>query len=238
MKRGIAFCIALLLFSVPAIAQDDPTIYFLVNGGLSLPQKPQIFKTAWKQGFNVGGGMGYRFARQFSVQALVNYDRFPFSEAGFMDLFTEEVGIDPRDLGLSLDVQGANVTVLSVSGELKASVFGDPDKVSPYVIGGFGIAHLSTSDTTLSLTSLDLVLNYYDYLEPSFYYNPALYGIDFTETIEGESETKMMALFGGGVDIPIGERVGLFVEVRYQFNFTEDDRTDFASFHGGVKIGL
>jgi opacity protein-like surface antigen len=148
--------------------------------------------------------------------------------------------LDPRDLGLSIDVQGANVTILSVSGELKASIFGDPDKVSPYVMGGFGIAHLSTSDTTSSLATPELELNTYDYLygDTSFYYDLSQFDIDITTTIEGESETKMTAIICGGVDIPISERVEFFAEGRYQLNFTEDDRTDFASLRGGVRIGM
>jgi hypothetical protein len=58
------------------------------------------------------------------------------------------------------------------------------------------------------------------------------------ETMEGESETKLMATFGGGVDIPISERIGAFVEARYQINFTSEESTNFAVFRGGVKIGL
>lgn len=57
------------------------------------------------------------------------------------------------------------------------------------------------------------------------------------QTVEGESDTKGMATAGGGVDISISERVGVFVEGRYQFVFT-DERTDFASFRGGVRIRL
>ena len=49
---------------------------------------------------------------------------------------------------------------------------------------------------------------------------------------------KVEDLFGdhGGRDK--ASRFGVFVEGRYQFNFTEDERTDFASLRGGVRIGL
>jgi opacity protein-like surface antigen len=218
MKRFVVLSCALFLFSVPASAQEESKFHFLANGGLSLPQSPDAFKDGWSSGFNLGGGVGYRLSRHFTVQALVNYDRFPFDEAGVMDLVIDEVGIDPRDLGISVDIQGADASVLSVSGELKASFIGDPDKISPYVIGGAGIARLSISDTRFTGSVMGVEL--------------------LDETLEGESETNWMATFGGGVDIPLNQRVSLFFEGRYQLIFPEGDSTGYASFRGGAKIGL
>lgn len=217
MKRRVLLCSALFLFSVPAIAQEESNLYLLASGGLSLPQNPDPFKDGWSNGFNVGGGAGYRFSRHLAVQALVNYDRFPFDEQGLFTLFTEEFGFDPRDFGLAIDVQGAETSVLSISGELKASFVGNPSKVSPYLIGGVGMSHLSIGDTTFSDSFMGVVL--------------------VEQTVEGESVTKGMATTGAGVDISISERVGVLVEGRYQFVFA-DERTDFASFRGGVRIGL
>jgi opacity protein-like surface antigen len=95
---------------------------------------------------------------------------------------------------------------------------GDPGKVSPYVIGGGGIAHISAGDTTVSGSFMGVHLA--------------------QETIPGESENKPIAVVGAGVDIPLGERVGILVEGRYQLVFTGDERTNFASFRGGLRIGL
>ncbi|MCZ6727618.1 MAG: hypothetical protein O7A98_09745 [Acidobacteria bacterium] len=50
------------------------------------------------------------------------------------------------------------------------------------------------------------------------------------------SETSAMATVGGGLDIPIGERLGAFVEGRYQTNFTEGDSMNFGSFRAGIRI--
>lgn len=47
-----------------------------------------------------------------------------------------------------------------------------------------------------------------------------------------------MATVFGGVDIRLNDRIGVFIEGRYQLYFTSDERTDFASFRGGVRIGL
>jgi hypothetical protein len=110
MKRGILLCSAVLLFAVSATAQEESALHFLLNGGLSLPQKPDVFKDGWSQGFNVGGGVAYRLSRHFALQALVNYDRFPFDEEGLLRIFTRETGFDPGDVGLSIDVRGAEIS--------------------------------------------------------------------------------------------------------------------------------
>jgi opacity protein-like surface antigen len=218
MKRGILTCGVLLLLAVTATAQEESKLHFLLNGGLTIPQQPDFFNDGWKQGLNVGGGVGYRLSRHLTVQAMFNYDRFPFDEDGMLDALTAELGLDPRDMGFTFDITGADMSVVSVSGELKASFVGDPSKISPYVIGGGGIAHLSMSSVTMTGSFLGMQLA--------------------EETMEGESETALMATVGGGVDIPISERLGVFVEARYQFNFTSEELTNFAGVRGGVKIGL
>jgi hypothetical protein len=218
MKQCILLCCAFLVAAVPAVAQEDAKFSVLVDGGLSLPQKPDVFKDVWSQGFNVGGGVGYRFSRHFAFQALVHYDRFSFDEGGFLDLFEQEFGFDPNELGVSVDVQGAETTFLSLSAELKASFVGDSSKVSPYVVGGGGVSQVSIGDTELRGTFM---------------------GIDLpVETLEGESETNAMATFGGGVDIPLGGRAGVYVEGRYHIHFTSEETTDFVSFRVGLRFGL
>ena len=131
MKRGILVCGAVLLLAVPAAAQEESKLHFLVNGGLSMPQKPDVFKDAWSEGFNVGAGVGYRLSRHLTIQGMVNYDRFPFDEQALLDMAEEELGIDPGEFGISIDVTGAEASALSVSGELKVAFVGDPSKVSP-----------------------------------------------------------------------------------------------------------
>ena len=217
MKRSVLLCCALLLLSVHANAQEDSNVQILLNGGYSLPQKPDIFKDVWNNGFNVGAGVGYRFSGRFTVQGLVNYDKFSVTDNGIMDILTEEIGFDPSELGLEINLQGGSVSVLSLTGEVKVSFVEDPSKISPYVIGGGGLGRVSTDDVTVALTFL---------------------GESLEESIEGESETKAMATVGGGVDIPIGERAAVFVEGRYQFVFMSDERMEFVGIRGGIRIGL
>jgi opacity protein-like surface antigen len=217
MNRAVLVSLALVLFSAHANAQEESSFHILFNGGYSLPQKPDIFKDVWNNGFNVGGGVGYRFVSWLTVQGLVNYDRFSIDENGVSNLFEEEFGVGLSGLDLGLDFQGGQISLLSLTGEVKASFVADPSKVSPYVVGGGGVGRLSIDDATVAISFL---------------------GERLEETLEGESETKAMATVGGGVDIPIGGRIAVFVEGRYHLVFTSEERTDFAGFRGGVRLGL
>lgn len=211
----LLFC-ALFLLSPHANAQGDSKFQVLFNGGYSLPQTPDVFKDAWNNGFNVGGGVGYRLGR-ITVQGLVNYDRFSVSNDGVMSILIDEVGFDPSILGLDINLQGGNISIISATGEVKFSFIEDSGTVSPYVMGGGGLGRVSTDEVTVSLE---------------------LFGESLQETVESASETKPMATVGGGVDIPIGERAAVFAEGRYQFVFMPDERLEFISIRGGVRIGL
>jgi opacity protein-like surface antigen len=228
MTRGAVFCAAVLLLSVSATAQES-SVQLLLNGGLSLPRGPEVFERGWSEGFNVGGGVSFRFTRHLTVQALVNYDRFPFDNEGYDAFLEEAIGFR---LGPPDETQGNEVSILSASGELKVSILGDRRTVSPYVIGGGGVARFAYGARTVSLgPDPDLILTPYDYL-----YGSIWLGGEFT--VEGESETVAIATVGGGLDIPLGRRLAIFVEGRFQWNFTSYDTRDFVSLRAGARIGL
>jgi hypothetical protein len=217
--KVVIFSSSLLLFCSPAFALEQPKLNLLLNSGVVVPTAPETFNEAWRKGVNLGGGVGYRWTSHFSLYARFNYDQFPLNEQGLFDLASKEVGYDPRSFGLSPNIQGGDGSILSVSGELKVSFFGDSGKISPYVIGGLGVAHYVTDDATFSVSFLgfDLIL----------------------ETIVGgESETAASAIFGGGVDVPLNGRFGIFVEGRYQVGFTEDEATNHGTIGAGLRIGL
>lgn len=211
MKTACSLTALLVLLSVPTMAQEESKFHFIVNGGLSEPDAPAEFKAGWKEGSNIGGGIGYRFSPHLAIQGLVNYDRFSVDSERLLS----ELDLGPLPDFVDLEVTGAETSVLSLSGELKASLVGDPNRVSPYVTIGAGVADVKVGDITISTSFL---------------------GIEIEETMAGISETVAMATVGAGLDIPFGERLGAFVEGRYQSNFTEGDTTDFSSIRAGIRI--
>lgn len=211
MKTVFTLTALLLLFSVPTMAQEDSKFYYLVSGGISQPEAPDVFKDGWKDGTSIGGGVGYRFSPHLSVQALLNYDRFELDGNRLLD----GAGLDPIPDFIDISINGGDTSILSLSGELKASLREDSDRVSPYVTIGGGVADVQVSDVRISTSFL---------------------GIELEETVAGMSETAVVATVGLGLDMPLGNRLGAFVEGRYQTNMTDDDTTDFGSFRAGIRI--
>jgi opacity protein-like surface antigen len=210
MKTTITLTAMLLLLSVPTEAQEDPKLYFLVNAGLSTPNAPDAFENTWKDGTSIGGGIGYRISPRLAIQGLVNYDSFEFDGQKILAEF--DLGSLP---GVDVNVSGADTSVLSLSAELKAALRADPNKASPYVAIGAGVADVDVSDTVISMS---------------------FFGFEMAETMPGMSETAATATLAGGVDIPLKGRYGAFIEGRYQANFTEGDSLDFGSVRTGVRI--
>jgi len=216
MKTAYSLAALLLLLSVPTTAQENSKLYFLVSGGISQPEAPAFFQDTWKDGTSFGAGAGYRITPHLSFQGLVNYDEFDFDSAGVTAMILDGVDLGPLAEFVDIDISGGSASVLSLSGELKASLKEDPDRVSPYVTIGAGVADVKLSDTT---------------------FKTSIFGIEVDEMqIEGASETAAIATAGLGLDMPIGERVGAFVEGRYQKTLTEGDSTDFGSLRVGVRV--
>jgi opacity protein-like surface antigen len=213
--------------AVSASAEERPKLELFASGGLATPLTPSFFKDSWKNGWGVGGGAAYRFNSRLAIEGRIDYDELAFDQAGFEDLVFGGIGIVPVDFGLGVEIEGADVSLLSFVGDVKFSIVGDDKRISPYVMGGGGIGRLATGETTIRTTFLPI---YELYLDPAFF--------PFEDTIEGQSETAPLITFGAGVDFRASRRITIFVDGRYQRLFTEGEPTDHGSVRGGVRIGI
>lgn len=209
-----------------ASGEEKPKLELFASGGLVAPLAPEFFSDGWKNGWGVGSGATYRFNSRLALEGRIDYDELAFDQAGFEDVILRETPV-PFDLGLGVEVEGADVSLLSFVGDVKFAIVGDDKRISPYVMGGGGLGRLSTSETTIRAT----VLSLYDiFLDPNFY--------ALESTIESQSETAPLITFGGGVDIRASQRITIFVDGRYQRLFTEVEPTDHGSVRAGVRIGI
>lgn len=112
-------------------------------GGISFPSQPQEFNDYWRLGYNVGGGLGYRFTSLLSTSILFNYNNFPFNDGKFF----KDLGIE----GYGVEAEGGSTIIITVTAVAKARLTGEYNKLSPYLLGGIGY---------FSLTATDLVLSY------------------------------------------------------------------------------
>ena len=177
---------------------------FLLNGGVSIPTGPDPFKDFWGAGISLGGGGGVTLGDSKQPALLVSVDYNRHPIDG--DAFLSDLGVS--DLGVSLS--GGSITLLNLMANLRFNLTPVDAKASPYFIGGVGMFRLSVSDIVATGG-----------------------GQVITEPIDA-AETKLGIGFGAGVDINVGENVGLFIEAKYGIGFTEDESTH----HLPIKAGL
>jgi hypothetical protein len=129
MRYAAVVGAALVFLAGSAFAQDGPKVQIFGGGGLAVPVTPDVFKDGWKEGYDVGGGVGVRITNNVSIRGQVSYDRFGFDEGGVFSLLEEELGFDPGDLGASITIDGGDTIITSFSGEVKISFVGDTGRV-------------------------------------------------------------------------------------------------------------
>lgn len=203
MKR-VTFSIFLLLVTTANIlAQGTNKLEFYCNSGISFPAAPDEFTDYWRMGFNFGGGIGYSVTPNLTLIGYFDFNGFRFDD----DKFLRDYGFS----GYGISISGGEASIITFSGNLKATLQTRPSQVRPYFCGGIGLFKLSIGDVTV-------------------------YGPGGSATAEGDSETAFSVLFGAGIDFAIGERMDLFIEGRYVIGFTEDESTQMFPIKLGIKF--
>jgi opacity protein-like surface antigen len=208
MKRLAMFMV--LAFMASSIALSAGMIGFGAQANYASLNVPDPLKLAYGGGF--GGGLHLDF--RFGVATLrVNGDYISFSadQNAYRDLLyngavAENPGLDKN----AIAVDGGRVTILSFGVNGKFSL---PNMaVSPYAIIGLGSASLSMSDLNVS-------------------YQGTSVGVQTGVP----TETKFMVNAGAGVDFPLGT-LALFVEVKYTWIFTENEKSTYFPVTVGVTF--
>jgi opacity protein-like surface antigen len=173
-------------------------VVLFFSSGMSLPTSPRIFKEGWNSGLNMGGGIGYRVAPYCAVVSEVEYSRFILNE----NWVRQQVASGMGGLDFGMTTNGGTGTMVSVSGALKLFPIPAANPVSPYVVGGIGYSRASVSDFTglLVIAVSDVAF-------------------EIPATAAGASKSAVTVLLGGGLDIAMSRRIGLFLEGRYGIIF-------------------
>lgn len=172
-----------------------------VGGGASVPVAPDLFKDLWGVGYNVGGGIGFTLRKGLVLHPSVEYASHPLDE----DAFLANIGASNIP---GVSVRGVSVNTLHVHANLRAKL--TDRRMSPYVLAGAGLIHLSASDITATVGGQAVTQA-------------------FTET-----ETKLGFGLGAGLDVPLSERTGLFVEMKWLIGLTEVNRTQTLLLRAGL----
>ncbi len=192
----------LAIFTTACIAQEvESPVTLYVNGGLAIPTNPQSFSDYWNMGFDVGGGLGYAFTPSVALTASFDYNRF--------GLNADKFGVS----GYGISITGGEASILTFMGNAKLSVPLESSPVTPYMLAGAGVFHLSINDVNVS-------------------------GYGSSLTMSSDSETDFAVQFGAGIDIQAAEKTSLFLQIGYGLGFTKGDKTGEFPLKAGVAFKM
>lgn len=193
MKKVLWTVTFVLILALAASAQDaEKKVNLYLGAGASLPMGD--LGDGWNFGLHGAGAVGFVVAPGFQILGKLEYHTF---------------GID--DQGAS-GVDGGSFNALMFGGAGRYNFPTENSKISPFILGGLGMASATISDLTVE----DPILG--------------------TITFEFESETKLYFEVGAGLDIAAGETMSIFIQGRYVSIQTEGSAAAFIPFTVGLKF--
>jgi opacity protein-like surface antigen len=135
-SRTLCAIVTTLLLAAPASARaDEPfdlEVALYAAGGLSIPLGPSDFTDGWEQGWNAGGGIGYRLSPRSEIRTLIFYNRF--------DLNTTNL----------TGISGGAYSIVEASADYKLYLTGlqAEDRLALYLVGGVGFGGQTIAETT------------------------------------------------------------------------------------------
>lgn len=197
MKKVLAILAILLTLGVAASAQVSSPVSFYAGGAMSFPTAPDAFKNSFKNGYHGLVGLGFHANPLMEFVAKVEYHTFKFN---FDAANTEYSG-------------GTN-KVLMFGGDLKfnPSVPGLP--VSPYILGGLGMANIKQTEFS----------------------GPASLTLSLLNEVVAQDQTKLYWNIGGGANLFSGPKFSIFAQARYVSIATDNEASSFIPVTVGLKF--
>jgi opacity protein-like surface antigen len=135
---------------------------------------------------------------------------FDYNNFGFNDkALLSDLGYG----GYGITVTGSSITIITVLSNLKVTLVPETKSVSPYLLAGMGFLSISSSDVSVSLGS-------------------------YSRSASGNSESAFALQFGTGMDIPINEKIKVFLQASYGVGLTKGTSTNYLPLKAGVSFTL
>jgi len=158
-------------------------------------------------------GLGFNFGLGYGyspIPALAILATFDYNVFGFNeDDFLRDAGFG----GFGLTVDGGAVSIITVAAGIKAGIPRQVGSVSPYFSATVGLFSASTQDATVSFQGQ-------------------------TQTAQGSDDTGLSVIATGGLDIPVGATVDIFLQAGYGIGFIEEENIGYIPIKGGVNFRL
>lgn len=210
MKK--ALCILAVILFAPLLVRADGLVGFGVHANYAtLDVASANFAGTLKNVY--GGGWGAGAHVDFSLiilggRASVDYMHFSADADEYRKAVSSVIpGSNPAEF----DVSGGGVTIWSgtVNGKLPFAI----PVVSPYLTGGVGFASINAEEATVTWK-----------------------GNRLGSVPEVSSGFKFSANLGAGVDVAIPAVVDLFLEIRYTWVFTDQEKSTYVPIMLGVTF--
>jgi opacity protein-like surface antigen len=259
MKKCFVTIIIVLIFSQSGFSQIAEKISIFFSGGGTAVQEsivgknlvfPQLSRDTgtdfakdflgytpnseniqeyWNNGFNIGGGLIWKFNSYLAVSTDFYYNFFTFNESqlaqdianSFQD--TTIIGIPYNDDGLSISQGTLNIFELSLNGRVQYPF----EKVRPFIVGGIGYMHIRQNPINI---------NYNDdfNIDPG----PQLGTVSFFDQIPGQKLDALMFNAGIGLVVQLSKNVQPFLQANGVFGSTSGQNTIYYNLKFGFAFTL
>jgi hypothetical protein len=109
--------------------------------GLTIPSAPEAYSSYWKNGFILGGALGYPVTHDLNLEAQLTMNSNPFDIAALL----AGTGLTPADV--TLTGAGTTITTATVSGIARTM---SDAPISGYLSLGAGLLHRTVRDGALT----------------------------------------------------------------------------------------
>ena len=197
------------------------------SGGLSYSSLPSEFREIWTGGivspklsWNAGIGYGYSFAPGSvgygAVSLTLDYNRYTFNPSGYREyLFAKYVDSDPKQAQevytASIAARGS-AKIITASVNFKGSFSSTKQTVAPYFLIGLGFSYFSSDSVSLV-------------------------GAKHVFTVEPAHQSAFTWSAGIGVEAPISECLGIFVQAKSAL-LVRDPPRQYFPISAGIKVRI
>lgn len=210
-KLFASTALALLTGTTPALAQDK-LIDVNVGGGYTFALSD--IRDHLGDGYNVNFGITFNLSETLGIQGEYSFNGLGSKTIQIPVAPTPNAATVPTDFSADMNMQFGDLNLI-----YRPKTGGN---VKPYVVGGIGIYYRPVKVTTPGVGYVP------GFCDPWWY---VCYPGGFVpvENVVGErSSTDFGFDFGGGVDVPLGESVKLYIETRYHYMWGPEVKTSIS----------
>jgi opacity protein-like surface antigen len=186
MKRFVLMMLFGSCILSRVLAQDDTSVVktpeISLAGGVSFPYLPEQFRDYWKKGWNTEIGYGYSMS-----PGAIGYSSL-LATIGYSRFAMDVTGLETKLnlLQKNISLTRNPTTVFTILLSYKGAFSPSKRMIAPYFLIGIGYLHLSAGAIGASG--------------------------DTTFSIDAQSASAFTWTFGVGIELPVTERIALFVQ--------------------------